>query len=67
MNSVDNVDLPVSAGVACDHVGAKSMWVRGSKPTMVIAAPRVHIVIEEGLVKVLCGDCFIKAIQTPLW
>lgn len=66
METVDNQVLPITAGKFCDHVGARGLWLRGSTPVIVVAAPYVHIVIEEGVVKILCHNCFLRAIQISL-
>ena len=66
MNSVDKL---ASQAIWCDHVSAKGMFI-GSERTSLLLSPRqttaVHIVVEEGKVKLMCTACYMKAVQIPL-
>jgi hypothetical protein len=66
VNSVDNL---VSQALWCDHVAAKGMFL-GSERISLLLSPRqttaVHIVVEEGNVKLMCTACYMKAVQIPL-
>jgi hypothetical protein len=66
VNSVDNA---VSQALWCDHVAAKGMFL-GSERLSILLSPRqmtaVHIVVEEGKVKMMCTSCYMKAVQIPL-
>lgn len=48
----------------CDHVHAKGHWLIGSKhPTIVVFSKPTHILVDQGVVKILCGDCLKKGLQ----
>lgn len=47
----------------CDHVKAAGFWQPGEYSTVLVDTPHVHIVVEQGVVKILCGLCFYKAID----
>lgn len=70
METVDKMsESPkITEGKWCDHVQAYGQWVRNtSKPTICVISPRVFIVIEEGVVKILCPACMVKASQVPMF
>jgi hypothetical protein len=58
---VDTVDK-ITEGKWCDHVGAHGYWSEGTVPIIVVAVPGAHIVIEEGVVKILCFRCLQQAL-----
>lgn len=65
MKTVDTGDI--REAVWCDHVTAFGQWIHGTRPAIVVTTPRIHIIIEEGKVKLLCPQCFLKAVQLPLY
>ena len=62
---MDTVDK-ITEGKWCDHVSAKGIWLRGQRPVIVVGAPPVYIVIEDGVVKILCKKCFQICSQLQL-
>jgi len=66
VDSVETVDK-IKEARWCEHVKANGSWIYGSKPCIVVATPHVHMVIEDGIVKILCARCFLVAVQTPLF
>lgn len=51
----------------CDHVGVSIQSVFKEYSHVSLLSPRaVHIVVEQGKVKVLCHSCFCTAMQTRL-
>ena len=38
-----------------------------SKPWLYVACPSLYIVIEDGVVKILCRKCFLKGMELPLF
>lgn len=67
METVDkNVGMEeVTEAKWCDHVTAYGQWISGRRPTICVISPRVHIIIEYGICKILCGSCWLKASQLP--
>lgn len=61
--TVDNVRLaPLTEVVWCDHlIVNKNVVVRSNMPNLYFQDQRMYLVAEEGKVKLICPDCFIKA------
>lgn len=65
MNSVNSVDN-FREFVWCQHVRALGRVVNNSLPGILqVDTPGVHLVTEEGKIKVLCAPCLLKALQMP--
>jgi ferric-dicitrate binding protein FerR (iron transport regulator) len=66
VNSVDN--SPVSLAVWCPHVLAKGMFIGADRTSLMLRRGQdpVHIVVEEGKVKLMCTSCYMKAMQLPV-
>ena len=65
VNSVDK--SPVSEAIWCDEVLARGMFVGENRLSVVLQRGQgaVHIVVEEGKVKLMCTSCYMKAVQLP--
>lgn len=67
MKTGDNSEGRITEGKWCDHVAAHGQWLIGrQRPTIVVLTKPVHVVIEDGAVKILCVACFHKGIQVPI-
>lgn len=66
-DTVDNVNQNMTEAVWCDHVRAKGMWLKQWKVAIKLVSPSSYIVVEERKLKILCSDCFMRAVQLPLF
>jgi len=46
----------------CDHIHVSVDYLKTSVPTALITSPVTYLVVEEGKIKLLCGNCLRAAL-----
>jgi hypothetical protein len=59
---VETVDKPLNQIVWCDHVHVSVDFLKASVPTALITSPVTYLIVEEGKIKLLCGNCLRQAL-----
>lgn len=62
---MDTVDK-VSEIKWCDHIHVSVDFLKAQVPTALITSPVTYLIIEEGKVKLLCGNCLRTALAHRL-
>lgn len=50
----------------CDHVHVSVDFLKASVPTALISSPLTYLIVEEGKIKLLCGNCLRTALAHRL-
>lgn len=63
----DSVDK-ITEAVWCEHVKAEGVHLPVTQRALRLSPKQesIYIVPEEGKIKVMCNDCFVRAVQVPM-
>jgi len=50
----------------CDHVHVSVDFLKATVPTALITSPVTYLIVEEGKIKLLCGNCLRTALAHRL-
>lgn len=60
-SAVDSVDK-LNEIKWCDHVYVSVDFLKASVPTALITSPLTYLIVEDGKIKLLCGNCLRVAL-----
>jgi hypothetical protein len=65
VKTVDSVDK-LTEIKWCDHVHVNVDVLKATVPTALITSPVTYLIVEEGKIKLLCGNCLRQALSLRL-
>lgn len=53
--------------VFCDHAVVRPLWLKNGRAYRLDKnSLPIYMVAEEGKLKIMCGECFLVAVQVPI-